>query len=691
VSTPAETAELPVAARSVALPGLSGRTLATVAFGTLLAALALEGQGGLQLGPLTTVEMVVEILAGVAGAAAMLFGARAGLIPGAVALAVFALLVGFTALSIGWAIETGDAWIEANRTLAWFAAFALGVALARLWPDGWSMVLGGLIFAAVEVCGYAVLTKAFPAAFNPGEIYARLREPFGYWNSVGLLSAMGLPACLWLGARRSGHAAVNALAYPALALLLVACLLAYSRGSLLAIVVGCAFWFAVVPLRLRGAAVLALGGAGGLAVGLWAFSVPALSTDRVPLDPRVVAGDDFAIVLVAMLACELIAGLAIGFALAERAPSPTTRWRLGLATLTCVALVPVLLAGWLATSERGLGGSISKAWTDLTDPNARVPANDPTRLAAIGSVRARYWDEALKIWRADEAVGVGAGGYRTARLRYRQDTLTVRQAHGYVVQTLADLGLIGLTISLALLAAWIASAVFATGPWRRSARGTPFTAERIGLLTMCAIVVVFGVHSTVDWSWFVPGNAVLALIVAGWVSGRVPPLPPRPAGATSRWSARAALHNPARVAGAVTALVVAAIAVWTTWQPQRSVNATDDALVAVEANRLPDARADVRRARDANPLSTTPLYVGATVESAAGNDAGARRLLVEATRMQPSSSEPWLRLAQFDLDRNDPRGALRALGPALFLDPRSTTIQQLHVAASQAETARRGG
>jgi len=208
---------------------------------------------------------------------------------------------------------------------------------------------------------------------------------------------------------------------------------------------------------------------------------------------------------------------------------------------------------------------------------------------------------------------------------------------------------------------------------------------------MCAVVVVFGVHSTVDWSWFVPGNAVLALIVAGWVSGRVPPLPPLPAGATSRWSARAALRNPARVAGAVTALVVAAIAVYTTWQPQRSVNATDEALVAVEANRLPDARADVRRARDANPLSTTPLYVGATVESAAGNDAGARRLLVEATRMQPSSSEPWLRLAQFDLDRNDPRGALRALGPALFLDPRSATIQQLHVAASQAETARRQG
>jgi O-antigen ligase/polysaccharide polymerase Wzy-like membrane protein len=689
VSTPAGHAELPLATRSIALPGLSARTLATVVFGTLLAALALQGQGGLQLGPLTTVEIAVEILAGLVGAAAVLFGARAGLVPGAVAIALFAGLVAFTALSIGWAVETGDAWIEANRTLAWFAAFALGVALARLWPDGWSMVLGGLIFAAVEVCGYAVLTKAFPAAFNPGEIYARLREPFGYWNSVGLLAAMGGPACLWLGARRSGHAAVNALAYPALALLLVACLLAYSRGALLALALGCAFWFGTVPLRLRGAVVLAIGGAGGLAVGLWAFGVPALSTDRVALDARVAAGDNLGILLVAMLACELVAGLAVGFAHAEHAPSLTTRWRAGALALTCVALVPVVMAGWLATSERGLGGSISKAWTDLTDPNATPPANDPTRLAAIGSVRARYWDEALKIWRANEAVGVGAGGYRTARPRYRQDTLNVRHAHGYVVQTLADLGLVGLAISLALLAAWIVSAVRSTGPWRRSPRGSPFTPERIGLLTMCSVVIVFGVHSTVDWTWFVPGNAVLALVLAGWVSGRVPPLPPHAADAASRWSLRAASRNPVRIAGAATALAIAGVAAWTTWQPQRSVNASDAALVAVEANRLPDARADVRRARRADSLSTTPLYVGATVESAAGNDAGARRLLEEATRMQPSSSEPWLRLAQFDLDQNDPRGALRALGPALYLDPRSAAIQQTHFDASLAETERR--
>ena len=61
---------------------------------------------------------------------------------------------------------------------------------------------------------WALLTKVFPASLAPDETYARLREPFAYWNSVGLMAALGVPPMLWLAARRSGHAAVNALAWP---------------------------------------------------------------------------------------------------------------------------------------------------------------------------------------------------------------------------------------------------------------------------------------------------------------------------------------------------------------------------------------------------------------------------------------------------------------------------------------------
>jgi Tfp pilus assembly protein PilF len=148
-------------------------------------------------------------------------------------------------------------------------------------------------------------------------------------------------------------------------------------------------------------------------------------------------------------------------------------------------------------------------------------------------------------------------------------------------------------------------------------------------------------------------------------------------------------HESWRIAGALGVVVLTIAAVWATWQPQRSVNATDSALEAVEANKLPLARADVRRARDADPLSTTPYYVGATVEQAAGNIGGARRLYAQAVHMQPASSEPWLRLSQFELGQSNPPAALRAIGPALYLDPRSPIVQQTYLEASRAEAQRR--
>ena len=61
-----------------------------------------------------------------------------------------------------------------------------------------------------------------------------------------------------VASRRSGHAPLNALAWPGLGVVFVCLMLAYSRGALLALGLGLAVWFAVIPLRMR--AVVALGG-----------------------------------------------------------------------------------------------------------------------------------------------------------------------------------------------------------------------------------------------------------------------------------------------------------------------------------------------------------------------------------------------------------------------------------------------
>ena len=126
------------------------------------------------------------------------------------------------ALSILWSLAPADSWVEASRTFAYLAVFAGGIALG---PAG-ARSLGGAgrrasALGCLIVCGWALLTKVFPGSLAADETYARLREPFAYWNSVGLMAALGVPPMLWLAARRSGHAAANALAWPAIGLLLV--------------------------------------------------------------------------------------------------------------------------------------------------------------------------------------------------------------------------------------------------------------------------------------------------------------------------------------------------------------------------------------------------------------------------------------------------------------------------------------
>jgi Tfp pilus assembly protein PilF len=143
----------------------------------------------------------------------------------------------------------------------------------------------------------------------------------------------------------------------------------------------------------------------------------------------------------------------------------------------------------------------------------------------------------------------------------------------------------------------------------------------------------------------------------------------------------AGVRDPRRAGTAVAALVVAVLAAWTSWQPQRSVDATDAALSSLEARRVPDARADVARARDIDPLALDPVYAAATIEESTGRMAAARRLYRQAVRSQPSNPEPWMRLAQFELTAGRPRAAVKALGPALYLDPRSPTVQQTYLDA----------
>ncbi len=107
-------------------------------------------------------------------------------------------------------------------------------------------------------------------------------------------------------------------------------------------------------------------------------------------------------------------------------------------------------------------------WTSLTNTNG-VVAETPGRLVDLSNSRPRYWREGLKVGEHNLLKGTGAGGFETARTRYTGDVLVAGHAHSYVIETFADLGLVGTALSLALLIAW-AIATGRTLGVRRAAR-----------------------------------------------------------------------------------------------------------------------------------------------------------------------------------------------------------------------------
>jgi hypothetical protein len=706
----------------------------TLLIAAILCFVAFVAGGGLNLGDMTTVEIPLTLGSGAIAAAAVLLGPAGMRAYGAWPLGLLLAFAALTALSVVWSVQPDDSFKDAGRMLAYCGVFGACIVLARTVPDRWPAVLGGVVLAAVIVCGYALLTKVFPNKLDAGDIYSRLRAPYSYWNAIGLTAAMGAIGCMWLGARRAGHALLSALAYPAMGLMLLTLMLAYSRGALVALALGLALWFCIVPLRLRGAAILISGAVLAGAVVAWDFSTHALSTDSVELAARTSAGHQLGALIAVMLVLLTLVGLAFGFWTGRNAPSIISRRRAGALLLSLLAVVILAGAGALAASHRGFTGSISHGLHSLTDPHAAVPSNTPGRLTAVGSVRARYWNEALKVFKAHPALGAGTEGYATARMRYRTETLDVRHAHGYIVQTLADLGIVGLVLTLMLLLAWIAAAGRSTHPlnrrwtgwatlrgwldragsggypaWRRltvGGRPAPYTAERVGMLSMLCLVVVFGIHSLADWTWYVPGDACVALLCAGWLAGRGPlsaseagavalapadlavaggALAGSPAGAVDRNGAdgprRAArgAHLRERLApsalgplrlGIAAAIVVGALlAAWTQWQPQRSADASQQALAQLARNPR-GALASAQTAVSRDPLSAQALFTLSAVQQASGAPALARATLQRAVRLQPSNPQTWLTLGEYDITRS-PRAAVHELEAAIYLNPES--------------------
>src|SRR4051794_6311223 len=176
------------------------------------------------------------------------------------AIAGFAGLTLWTALSASWAPLDDAAWATFERDALYLGALVAATALLRHPLGAARLVEPALALGALVVVGYGLLGRLIPDvvhAVPSASAGGRLDQPLTYWNAMGALGAIGVV----LGARLAGDdtraPALRAAAAPAAVPLTVAVYLTFSRGALAATAAGLVVLLALAPsfTQLRGIAI----------------------------------------------------------------------------------------------------------------------------------------------------------------------------------------------------------------------------------------------------------------------------------------------------------------------------------------------------------------------------------------------------------------------------------------------------
>ena len=410
--------------------------------------------------------------------------------PGRIALAGMALLAAWTTVSMAWSPISSAALDDAQRAILYLGA--LIAAAAFLTPGRSARALEPALAAgALLIACYGLSERLLPSLVEldrSESAAARLEQPLTYWNAMGVVAAIGLVLAARLVGDRSRPLWMRCTAAAASAPL--------GAGGL-------------PDLLARGAR-----GTDGGARPAGAAAAAARPADRDRPHARLApcsrpcssgsspgSGDWRT---AAAAACRgswrsccsrarRRGQSLIARRLAAAEPAPAQDVVAPRRTVLGLAVVAVVVIG------------IAVAATNEARPDLRRPATGatPSRLVSVDSNRYQYWRVALDVFGEHPLVGAGAGAFRVEWLKRRTVDESVVDAHSLVIETAAELGLVGLA-ALALLLG--GSAVAA----RRAYRAAPELAAG-----PTAVIAVWMTHSLLDWDWEMPAVTLIALACAG--------------------------------------------------------------------------------------------------------------------------------------------------------------------------------
>ncbi len=167
-----------------------------------------------------------------------------------VAVAALGAYAGLTLVSALWSHATGRALIEFDRAWSYLLVLLL-FATVRATQDNLRWLLRGLVAGAAIVCVAGLATRLAPDVWHtaPDVSNQRLSFPVTYWNTLGLLAAMGIVLAFHLTCSLREKRVVAVLAAGALPLLAATLFFTFSRGSILAGAIGLAVYVCVARPR----------------------------------------------------------------------------------------------------------------------------------------------------------------------------------------------------------------------------------------------------------------------------------------------------------------------------------------------------------------------------------------------------------------------------------------------------------
>jgi hypothetical protein len=425
----------------------------------------------------------------------------------AAAAGALTLYTVWTLLSAGWSDATSRALLEFDRSLLYLLVLLVaGLVAGRLGGPG--RILWGLAAAAVVVCGCGLITRVAPDVWPiRATLQAdRLSYPITYWNTLGLLGAMGWVTCLHLSSSLREPRALRVLAAASMPLLAATVFFTFSRGAILVVPIGVAAYLLIA--RPRGAVAALLAGVPATILAVAAcWSADALAADDPTTAAAVDQGRTVAIVVVGAMIGAALARFALGRLdawlerLEIRLPSRGRMLAVG------AIVVAVVVAGGLAA---GAGDTLSTQYERFTQSGEVDPAGGSReRLAEVGNNgRLDHWKVALEGAKASALHGTGAGTYANLWAKDRPETFDVQDAHSLYLEVLGELGVVGLALLLALVLTIIGGALHRT------------RVDRAVAGAVVAIALMWGLRAGLDWDWEMPVVTVWVLIAGGALLAR---------------------------------------------------------------------------------------------------------------------------------------------------------------------------